>query len=137
MKRIIAGILLIIAGAVTAIGPYTFLHVCSADGMASMGGMEAKCAGIPLVSLITGIALAVIGLAIVLVRSNIILSLLGVVAGVVIIGIPTFIIGVCEEAHMHCHMVTRPALIVIGAIAIVVSLIPLTELKKEESKVEG
>lgn len=135
MKKIIAGVLLIIAGLVTAIGPYTFLHVCSEEGMASMGGMEAKCLGIPLVALITGIVTAVIGL-IIVIKANIILSLLGVVAGVVTIGIPTFIIGVCEEAHMHCHMVTRPALIVTGAIVIVVSLIPLIGYKKEEIKGE-
>ena len=39
-----------------------------------------------------------------------------IILGVIAVGIPTFIIGVCQSAHMHCHMVTRPALILIGVI---------------------
>ena len=94
------------------------------------------CHGIPTASLITGSLLAAIGLVVILtgIRKDaetkaenkglessyisLILDISNVIAGIIIIGIPTFIIGVCGSAHMHCHMVTRPALIIIGAVTV-------------------
>ena len=43
--------------------------------------------------------------------------------GVLTIAVPTMLIGVCKGAMMHCHMVTMPVLIVLGALLIVVSAI--------------
>lgn len=133
MKSKIIGVLNIILGAVTAIGPRTFLHVCGGgmkmDDSMGEGAMEMKmaCAGVPNASLIVGIVLAVFGLILIAAGSKNLISkvfgLLTIAAGVVIIGIPTFIVGVCEAAHMHCHMVTRPALIIIGAAVILAGLI--------------
>ena len=94
------------------------------DGMGdSMGEMQMPCAGVPNASLVAGIVLAVLGIIFIIAGKkkvvSTLLGLLNVIAGVVVIGIPTFIVGVCGGAHMHCHMVTRPALIIIGAVIVI------------------
>jgi hypothetical protein len=124
------------AGLLLAIGPYTFLHVCrnmsagsEMSGM-SMGGMEMagepSCHGIPAASLVTGLLLIIVSLVSIASfkkaeqgkteKLSVVIDILRVAVGIVAIGIPTFLIGVCSSAHMHCHMVTRPALIIIGAV---------------------
>lgn len=137
MRSKIIGILDIILGGVIAVGTRTFLHVCG-GGMkteSSMGGemdhgmgeMKMACSGVPTASLIVGIILAVIGILLIVVGSkkfvSIVLGILNAIAGIIVIGIPTFIVGVCSGAHMHCHMVTRPALIIIGSITMFVGTI--------------
>ena len=136
MRKVITGIFDIALGAVLAIGTRTFLHVCGAgmkmEGAMNMGdgGMDMSsppCHGIPTASLITGIILAIIGLVVIIAGSKkgaaIASGISNVILGIVSIGIPTFIVGVCESAHMHCHMVTRPALIIIGAAAIIIGAV--------------
>lgn len=129
MKSKIIGVLDIVLGGVIAIGTRTFLHVCGGGaGMNmgdSMGGNEMKmaCSGVPTASLIAGIVLGIIGLGLIVAGNkkvvSILLGVLNVIIGIIVIGIPTFIVGVCGGAHMHCHMVTRPALIILGVIAAV------------------
>ena len=123
MKKI-QGIAGVIISIVAAVGPYTFLHVCG-SGM----GMEAPCKNVPIASLITAIILFVISLVSIISgfkggfkeSVNYVIDGLGIVVGVVLTGIPTFIIGVCNSAHMHCNMVTKPALIILGIILIIIS----------------
>ena len=116
MKSKIIGVLSILLGAVTAIGPRTFIHVCGGgmkmDDSMGDGAMEMKmaCAGVPNASLIVGIILAALGLILIIAGSKAVISKF---------------IGVCEAAHMHCHMVTRPALIIIGAVVILAGLFNL------------
>ena len=38
---------------------------------------------------------------------------------------PTVLIGVCKGAMMHCHMVTRPTLIVIGILALLFAVVAI------------
>ena len=151
----------IAAGIVLAVGPYTFLHVCSdMSGGSEMGGMEmggmdmasgAPCHGVPAASLVVGIILIAVSLISLIIdirdkdnNLSIVSTALDVIitaAGVAAIGIPTFIVGVCSSAHMHCHMVTRPALIIIGVIVGVVGLVSLAYRVglsfKEEVKKDG
>lgn len=134
MKRTITGLIYIVLGFLTAYGPYTFLHVCGA-GMVMEGMGSPVCQGIPPFTLVAGILLFVAGGFLIFSqireehrRNGLIVNIVNVAAvilGVAIIGAPTFIIGVCEEAHMHCHMVTRPALIVMGAVVVVTAGIAL------------
>ena len=138
MRSKIIGVLNIVLGAVLGVGTRTFLHVCGGgsssmnmgDSMGdAMGGGEMKmaCAGVPTASLIVGIILAVLGLVLIVAGSkkavSIALGLTNVIAGIVVIGIPTFIVGVCGGAHMHCHMVTKPALIIIGAVVVLTGVV--------------
>jgi hypothetical protein len=143
MKKI-KNILGIAAGIVLAVGPYTFLHVCGAKMKmdSEMGGMDMgsmaggpPCHGIPTASLITGIVLVLVSIISLITESKTdnnsssgfeaVLDLVRIVLGVIAIGIPTFIIGVCKSAHMHCHMVTRPALIIIGVVVGLTGVISL------------
>ena len=133
--KTIKNILGIAAGIVLAVGPYTFLHVCGAKMKmeSEMGGMDMgsmaggpPCHGIPTASLITGIVLALVSIVSLITSARTeengnsgfesVLDFIRIIIGVIAIGIPTFIIGVCGSAHMHCHMVTRPALIIVGVV---------------------
>ncbi len=126
MKKILP-IVNIIIGALLIIGPQTFLHVCKG----SMMGMTPPCKDIPTWSLVAGIILIIVSLAkLVLIFTGkgsnvayIVTGLAEAVIGVVAIGIPTFIVGTCKSQHMHCHMVTKPALIIIGVVTILVAAI--------------
>ena len=130
MKKV-TNLLGIIIGIILIVGPHTFLHVCGAgmkmDGM-DMGGGPA-CKNIPIVSLVTGIVLIIVSL-VSLIASvkesgtlSKIFSALQVILGVVTIGIPTFIVGVCNSAHMHCNMVTKPALIIFGVVTVIIGIL--------------
>ncbi len=126
MKKILP-IVNIIIGALLIIGPQTFLHVCKGGMM----GMTPPCKDIPTWSLVVGIILILVSLVkLVLVFTGkgnkvafLVAGLAEAVIGVITIGIPTFIVGVCKSQHMHCHMVTKPALIIIGVVTILVAAI--------------
>ena len=143
MKSKIVGALNIILGAVIAVGTRTFLHVCG-GGMNSgsmgdsMSEMQMPCAGVPNASFVAGIVLAVLGIIFIIAGKkkvvSTLLGLLNVIAGVVVIGIPTFIVGVCGGAHMHCHMVTRPALIIVGALVVILGIIGAVSKTSNYSK---
>lgn len=143
MKKI-QGIVGIVAAAVAAIGPYTFLHVCGA-GMSMAMGMEPLCKNVPIVSLITAIGLLAVSIAVTIsgikggFNSTIdyVIDVFGIILGVVFTGIPTFIVGVCDSAHMHCNMVTKPALIIIGAVVIVISGAGLLADSKSKVKLKN
>ena len=104
----------------------------------SMGEMQMPCAGVPNASLVAGIVLAVLGIIFIIAGKkkvvSTLLGLLNVIAGVVVIGIPTFIVGVCGGAHMHCHMVTRPALIIVGAFVVILGIIGAVSKTSNYSK---
>ena len=140
MRKKLTGILNIILAAVLAIGTRTFLHVCKAapsmggdsamGGENAMGGMDmshAPCLGIPNASLIVGIVLALTGIVFITSGNKkvagVVSSIANVILGVITVGIPTFIVGVCSAPHMHCHMVTRPALIIIGAVVVITGVV--------------
>jgi len=67
-------------------------------------------------------------------ESKVILSLLGVVLGILIILLPTALIGVCGNPEMICNMFMKPALILGGSIVSGLSLISLFQsISKKES----
>ena len=137
MKKILP-IVNIIIGALLIIGPQTFLHVCKG----SMMGMTPPCKDIPTWSLVAGIILIIVSLAkLVLIFTGkgskvayIVTGLAEAVIGVVTIGIPTFIVGVCKSQHMHCHMVTKPALIIIGVVIIITAVVGLIVNKDKKAE---
>ena len=151
MRKKITGILNMILAAVLAVGTRTFLHVCK-GGMSmggdsamgsenAMGGMDmsqAPCLGIPHASLIVGIVLALTGIVFLASGNKKVAGLASgianVILGVVTVGIPTFIFGVCSAPHMHCHMVTRPALIIVGAVVFVTGAVnAVVELRSSDA----
>ena len=50
------------------------------------------------------------------------LGLLGIALGVVVILLPTALIGVCANPEMHCHSIMQPALILMGVLVVGTSL---------------
>ncbi len=139
--RKLRGIINIILGALVAVGTQTFLFVCGhrtvfdAFKGAPMGQggheeMAMPCAGVPTASFIAGIILALAGVLILFTEFKrtgnkpfaAVPDAASLIIGVVTIGIPTFITGVCPAQHMHCHAVTRPALILLGALTAALSI---------------
>ncbi len=118
-KKLFAAIPQIAFGVLIAVGPQTFAHVCE------VGDTPMACHYTAQAELGIGAAiavLAVIGLFVDgKVRAGI--SITNIMLGVLTIAVPTMLIGVCKGAMMHCHMVTMPVLIVLGALLIVVSAI--------------
>jgi hypothetical protein len=61
------------------------------------------------------------------------LKILGIIIGVIVILLPTSIIGVCSHPGASCNLVMKPALIFMGSLVVVINLIGLvTSLTKKE-----
>ena len=120
MKNKILAVITAVLGLLAAIGPKTIFPVCSAMEM------KMKCYYTANAELVVGIIAAIVGIAIIIIdkkKINVVLSIIQAILGLVIILIPTVLIGVCGSPMMHCVSATKPALIVIGALDIVVSVI--------------
>lgn len=127
--KILAGILIVLA-LVTIIVPQ-FTN-CADDGrmLTLQNGKQIpmKCLWSARAELALGIPLLVVGILLALasfresIRS---LSILGVVLGILIILIPTSIIGVCANADMDCLSIMKPLMIVMGVLSILASLAAL------------
>lgn len=67
-------------------------------------------------------------------ETGIVLSILGAVLGVLIILLPTALIGVCANPEMICNMIMKPALILGGSVVTGLSLISLSQsIRKKET----
>ncbi|PJM74364.1 DUF4418 family protein [Bifidobacterium simiarum] len=120
-NRILGGIVPIVLGALIAVGPQTFAHVCEVHE----GKMPMACHYTAQAALGIGIVIAVLGLIALFVDGRIRAGINIAVAllGALVIAVPTVLIGVCKGAMMHCHMVTLPTLIVLGVLTIVFAAI--------------
>ena len=122
-------LLILVLGALTAIAPYSFAHVCEA------GEKVMKCHWTGRIELFLGISVAVLGLLKLIsadakyqlgLNAGILLNALGVILT------PTLLIGVCGMKSMHCASVSKPTLIVFGILILVITLIQsLIEWKKK------
>lgn len=129
MFRILAAIIIILALVVMLVPQFTN---CSADGkvLTLQNGktVAMKCTWSAKAELALGVPLLVVGVLMALsrrketIRS---LSLLGAVLGVLVILIPTSLIGVCSSADMNCNAILKPTMIVSGILLILVSLAAL------------
>ncbi|MCR4948028.1 MAG: DUF4418 family protein [Treponema sp.] len=131
MKKVnvVFSLLILVLGALTAIAPYSFAHVCEA------GEKIMKCHWTGRIELFLGISVAVLGLLKLIsadakyqlgLNAGILLNALGVILT------PTLLIGVCGMKSMHCASVSKPTLIVFGILILVITLIQsLIEWKKK------
>ncbi len=120
-KNKITGIVIALLGLLTALIPTVIFKVCAA-----MDGKFMKCHWTSQVEVALGIAVLVLGLLIVLSKENAAASAYAVASainGVLVILIPTVVIGVCGSADMPCHSGTKPALIIAGALIAAAGLI--------------
>lgn len=58
-------------------------------------------------------------------ETQIVLSILGIILGVFIVLIPTYLIGVCSSFEMICNSLMKPTLILMGTVAAIASLVGL------------
>lgn len=117
----ITGIVIAVLGLLTALIPTVIFKVCAA-----MEGMVMKCHWTSRTEVAIGVATVVLGLLIVLAKEKAASSAYAVasaVNGVLVILVPSVVIGVCGSADMPCNSGTRPALIIAGSLIIVTSLI--------------
>lgn len=135
MKNRIYAIIYFILGVLTAAAPYTFAKVCGV-----MGGCTPAC---------RYTAKAEIGAAGVLIVLAVILfftenrdraqglHISSGLQGLLILLLPVALTGVCPDAHMHCHSVTRPVLVIFGAAVIIAAAVALfTERSRDKDKEE-
>ena len=122
MKKVnvIFSLLILVLGALTAIAPYSFAHVCE------VGEKVMKCHWTGRIELFLGISIAVLGLLKLIsadakyqlgLNAGILVNALGVILT------PTVLIGVCGMKSLHCVTVAKPTLIVFGILILVTSLI--------------
>ncbi|MBW3091433.1 DUF4418 family protein [Bifidobacterium sp. 82T10] len=110
----------IVLGALIAVAPQTFAYVCKVED-----GMKMACHYTAQAALGIGVVIALLGVIGLFVEPKVRAGLNIAVAlnALLAVAVPTVLIGVCKGAMMHCHMVTLPTLIVLGALAVVFAAI--------------
>ena len=128
-NKLFASIPSIILGILIAIAPLTFAKVCQTEG-----GMHMACYYTGRAALGIGLVIAVLGIVALFVKENVRigLSIAVIVNSLLMIAVPTFLIGVCKSPMMHCASVTRPTLIVISVLALVFAAISVYLDSKED-----
>ncbi|PST49883.1 hypothetical protein COO72_01250 [Bifidobacterium callitrichos] len=118
-NKLIASVPAIVLGALTAIAPQTFAHACQGhDTFGDCHYSQQAATGIGVAILTLGvIALFVDG------RTRIGLNIAVIVDALLLLAVPTILIGICPGAMMHCRMVMLPTLIVLGVLEIVAAAI--------------
>lgn len=120
-KTRLTGIVIAVLGLLAALIPTVIFKVCEA-----MDGKFMKCHWTSQTEVAIGIATLVLGVFIVLSKekaAGAAYAVASAINGVLVILIPTVVIGVCGSADMPCHSGTKPALIIAGALIIVTALI--------------
>ena len=123
-KKIIFGALIFVLGLLIAIGPFTIFHVCKPE----QSEMYMKCYQAARAELGIGIIISILGLLSAIsasAKTRIGLNISVVLNSVVAFLIPSFLIGVCDGKHMHCHAVALPALSILSAVVFTLAVISI------------
>lgn len=135
-NRYILGLVFLIAGLLTAIGPFTIFHVCNPHE----GDMIMKCYWTARAELGLGILISLLAVISAFNKKETVRAAYSVstaLAGVLVYLIPNILIGVCDGVHMHCHAVAKPALSVIGILTAAIAAVNAFYLyRKERSAVD-
>lgn len=128
-SRSITGAVVIALGALVAITPRYIFPVCEYFGVRMDLGMgkseHMHCYYTGKASLLLGILIAVVGIAIIIANKPETLRPLALVlaaggAGVIII--PTLLFPICLNADMHCNQGAKPMLIVLGILCMITAV---------------
>ena len=119
-RRLFASLPAIVFGVLIAVAPQAFAHVCEVKD-----NMPMACHYTAQAELGIGVGLALLGIIALFCSPKIRTGLNIAVAlnALLSLAVPTVLIGVCKGAMMHCHMVTRPTLIVIGILALLFAVV--------------
>lgn len=124
-NKISISIIFVILGILIILAPTVIFPVCDAE-------MKMRCLYTKQAEIGIGALIAVLGAVTFFlseqVRAGISISIAGI--GVLEIAIPTVLIGVCGSDMMACNAATRPLLVVLGVLTILVSVINSVYLLK-------
>lgn len=127
-NRVGIGIVYLILGVLLIVGPMTFISVCP------QGEKIMKCFWTQRAELGVGVVFVMSGLFMMLLKSESVrlgMSISNALLGILTILMPAVLIGGCKKADMACRSITFPVFYVIGAIAIIVSVVNCLYLRKK------
>jgi hypothetical protein len=139
MFKVIAVVILVLALVVILVPQFTN---CSAEGrtLTLQNGktVAMKCTWSAKAELALGIPLLAVGVLMAISRRKETIRSLSVLAGIIgvlVILIPSSLIGVCASADMDCNSIMKPTMIVCGILIVLASLVALVlnERKREEA----
>ena len=116
-RRLFASLPAIVFGVLIAVAPQAFAHVCEVKD-----NMPMACHYTAQAELGIGVVIALLGIIALFCSPKIRTGLNIAVALNALLSLAV-LIGVCKGAMMHCHMVTRPTLIVIGILALLFAVV--------------
>lgn len=144
-KNIILGSILIILGLLIAVGPQTIFPVCGAkanteksqsmsenmnmssegnNGATAMSPKKMACNYTAKAEIGAGVLIAVFGILFLVLKEDktkLGIGIASALQGILVILYPTVLTGVCGSVHMGCNAVTRPALVILGVITLLIS----------------
>lgn len=105
------GSITVLLGTITSLLSFVLLPFCNSVGMVM------RCHYTSVVDGFIGIAIALIGIAYLLLpKAQKALSFAVIGLGVLTSLVPTVIVGVCSHPHMHCHSISSPVLQLVGIV---------------------
>ena len=131
---------LLVLGVLIVLTPWYILPVCEVYGAylktATGSEIPMKCGWTARAEIGTGVGIVSIGAVLLAFgKRKETLRALGVVGatlGVLTVLFPTYLIGVCASAEHPCNMGTRPGLVLLGVLTIVVSLTMVLTAKEAQ-----
>lgn len=114
----VMAVLLIILGAVLALGVKFVFHACG-----GMDGMTPTCKPAENAVCILGIVILVLSVAALLIKNRVlrlVLSLVITIIAIVAAVLPGNILPICQMPDMHCVSVMKPAVLLLGILTAVV-----------------
>jgi hypothetical protein len=128
-KRLTFGGIFVLLGLLIAFGPFYLFRVCDVNGISDLfGGGMMHCNHTANWEFVVGLAIVVLAILSIIINVKgvqIALYTLTLISGILALLLPTTLTGVCADPHMHCHAITLPALIILSAIVIVLSVAQL------------
>ena len=103
-NKLFASVPNILFGALIAIAPQTFAHACTGHDMPGACHYSQQAAtGIGVVILVLGVVALFVNA-----QVRIGLNIAAIANALLLLAVPTFLIGICKGAMMHCRMVMLP-----------------------------
>ena len=133
----ILGVVTVVLGIIVAAEPHYIFPVCQYYGMlvqtAAGTNIPMKCYWTAMAEVGLGALIVVTGIVLILSKQNETRRALGFVLaalGVVVALVPADLIGVCGMAEHPCRMATQPALILLGAVTIIIGMMAIVTARR-------
>ncbi len=138
MKISIPALILVVLGILLAVAPWTFAPVCEVNGMYAMlqsgktlpmpCGWTARAEiGVGVLTIFAGILLQFAKAA----ETKRVIGLFGIALGILAILFPLYITKMCGMAEHPCNLVTKPVLVLIGVVLVIIAGYVIYDAQKE------